>query len=95
VAGASSENRTQRRAQRNSAATASLQYRMLCDLCKEPESKVRLTHISGDQMWKVELCVQCANEKGVNDPTGFSLADLLLEMAPESRERKGRRRRRK
>jgi protein arginine kinase activator len=26
----------------------------------------------------VDLCEACAKEKGVNDPTGFSLADLLL-----------------
>lgn len=29
-------------------------------------------------MQKVDLCEECAKTKGVNDPTGFSLADLLL-----------------
>jgi protein arginine kinase activator len=29
-------------------------------------------------MQKVDLCEECAKQKGVNDPTGFSLADLLL-----------------
>ena len=29
-------------------------------------------------MQKVKLCEQCAKEKGVTDPTGFALADLLL-----------------
>jgi len=29
-------------------------------------------------MQKVDLCEECAKSKGVNDPTGFSLADLLL-----------------
>ncbi len=29
-------------------------------------------------MQKVDLCEECASQKGVNDPTGFSLADLLL-----------------
>jgi protein arginine kinase activator len=29
-------------------------------------------------MQKVDLCEDCAKTKGVNDPTGFSLADLLL-----------------
>lgn len=28
-------------------------------------------------MQKVSLCEQCAEEKGVTDPTGFALADLL------------------
>jgi protein arginine kinase activator len=27
---------------------------------------------------KVDLCEACSKEKGVDDPTGFSLADLLL-----------------
>ena len=29
-------------------------------------------------MQKVDLCEECAKTKGVNDPQGFSLADLLL-----------------
>ena len=29
-------------------------------------------------MQKVDLCEDCAKHKGVNDPAGFSLADLLL-----------------
>lgn len=29
-------------------------------------------------MQKVDLCEDCAKQKGVNDPAGFSLADLLL-----------------
>ena len=51
---------------------------MLCCICKEKEATVHLTQIAGDKMQKVDLCEDCANTKGVNDPTGFSLADLLL-----------------
>lgn len=51
---------------------------MLCCVCKEKEAKVHLTQIVGDKMQKVDLCEGCAAAKGVNDPTGFSLADLLL-----------------
>ncbi|MEY2410343.1 MAG: protein arginine kinase activator [Verrucomicrobiota bacterium] len=51
---------------------------MLCCVCKEKEAKVHLTQIVGDKMQKVDLCEQCAAQKGVNDPQGFSLADLLL-----------------
>jgi protein arginine kinase activator len=51
---------------------------MLCCICKEKEAKVHLTQIVGDKMQKVDLCEECAKQKGVNDPTGFSLADLLL-----------------
>src|SRR5260221_1549261 len=51
---------------------------MLCCICKEKEATVHLTQIAGDKMQKVDLCEECANHKGVNDPAGFSLADLLL-----------------
>src|SRR5512143_1039478 len=51
---------------------------MLCCICKEKEVTVHLTQIAGEKMQKVDLCEECAAQKGVNDPTGFSLADLLL-----------------
>ena len=51
---------------------------MLCCVCKEKEATVHLTQIAGEKMQKVDLCEECAKQKGVNDPTGFSLADLLL-----------------
>jgi len=51
---------------------------MLCSICKEKEATVHLTQIAGDKMQKVDLCEECAKTKGVNDPAGFSLADLLL-----------------
>jgi protein arginine kinase activator len=51
---------------------------MLCCICKDKEATVHLTQILGDKMQKVDLCEDCAKTKGVNDPTGFSLADLLL-----------------
>ncbi len=51
---------------------------MLCCICKEKEASVHLTQIVGDKMQKVDLCEECAKTKGINDPAGFSLADLLL-----------------
>ena len=51
---------------------------MLCCICKEKNATVHLTQITGDKMQKVDLCEECAKTKGVNDQTGFSLADLLL-----------------
>lgn len=51
---------------------------MQCMVCKQNVAKVHLTQIVGDKMQKVDLCEACAKEKGVNDPAGFSLADLLL-----------------
>jgi protein arginine kinase activator len=51
---------------------------MLCCVCKEKEATVHLTQIAAEKMQKVDLCEECAKQKGVNDPAGFSLADLLL-----------------
>jgi len=51
---------------------------MLCDICKTNVAKVHLTQIVEGETKKVDLCESCAKEKGVDDPTGFSLADLLL-----------------
>ena len=51
---------------------------MLCCVCKEKTATVHLTQIAGEKIQKVDLCEECAKTKGVNDQTGFSLADLLL-----------------
>jgi protein arginine kinase activator len=51
---------------------------MLCDLCKQNEAKVHLTQIVEGVTKKIDLCEACSKEKGVEDPAGFSLADLLL-----------------
>jgi protein arginine kinase activator len=59
-------------------------------LCKQNPAKVHLTQIVEDKMQKVDLCEECAKQKGVNDPASFSLADLLLglgasqEIAPSA-----------
>ncbi len=51
---------------------------MVCQFCKQKEAKVHLTQIVDNEVKKVDLCEACAKEKGVNDPTGFAIADLLL-----------------
>ncbi len=51
---------------------------MLCSICKEKPATVHLTQIVGDKMQKLDLCEDCAKSKGVNDPSGFALADLML-----------------
>ncbi|HZT22604.1 MAG TPA: UvrB/UvrC motif-containing protein [Verrucomicrobiae bacterium] len=48
---------------------------MICSICKEKPATVHLTQIVGDKMQKLDLCEACAKAKGLNDPTGFSLAD--------------------
>jgi protein arginine kinase activator len=49
-----------------------------CDLCSKPAT-VHLTQILDNKVHKVDLCEECAQAKGVTDPSGFSLADLLLK----------------
>jgi len=51
---------------------------MVCDVCKNNQATVFLTQIVDGKMQKVNLCESCSKEKGVTDPTGFALADLLL-----------------
>jgi hypothetical protein len=50
---------------------------------------VHLTQIVNNKVHKVDLCEECAQAKGVTDPSGFSLADLLLKasLTPEERRR--------
>lgn len=49
-----------------------------CDFCSKPAT-VHLTQIVNNKVHKVDLCEDCAQSKGVTDPSGFSLADLLLK----------------
>src|SRR3954453_12977377 len=51
---------------------------MQCDVCKTNQATVFLTQIVDGKMEQVDLCESCSKEKGVTDPTGFALADLLL-----------------
>jgi protein arginine kinase activator len=51
---------------------------MQCDVCQSKEATVFLTQIVEGKMQKVNLCEACSKEKGVSDPTGFALADLLM-----------------
>ncbi len=50
---------------------------MKCDFC-DSKATVFLTQLIEGQSKKMCLCEKCAQERGVTDPTGFSLADLLL-----------------
>ncbi|MDX1679435.1 MAG: UvrB/UvrC motif-containing protein [Akkermansiaceae bacterium] len=50
---------------------------MKCDYC-DSKATVFLTQLAEGQMKKVCLCEPCAKDKGVTDPTGFSMADMLL-----------------
>ena len=50
---------------------------MLCGICKEKEATVHLTQIVGDKVQQVDLCPDCARTKGVLNPPGISLTDLV------------------
>ena len=50
---------------------------MNCDSCQNKNATIYLTQLVEGKMQKVNLCEQCAEDKGVTDPTGFDLADLL------------------
>ncbi len=57
---------------------AALEFlRMQCDFC-EKKATVFLTQLIEGEMKKMCLCEECAEEKGVTDPAGFSLADSVL-----------------
>jgi protein arginine kinase activator len=63
---------------------------MHCDVCKTNQATVFLTQIVEGKMQKVNLCEACSKEKGVTDPHGFALADLLLGLgAAQEMERGG------
>src|SRR5438128_11965431 len=62
---------------------------MLCDVCKCNDATVFLTQIIEGKMQKVNLCDVCSKEKGVQDPTGFALADLLLGIGAAEEIEKG------
>ena len=51
-----------------------------CEICGKPAT-VHLTQIVNNKVYKVDLCEACAKAKGVTDPSGFSLADLLVKAA--------------
>jgi len=50
---------------------------MKCDYC-DAQATVFLTQMAEGKTKSVSLCEKCAKEKGVTDPVGFALADVLL-----------------
>jgi len=66
----------------------------LCDLCGQREATVHITQTTETETRQVHLCERCAKVRGLTDPTGFSLAELLSSLA-EQHEVKGGANRRK
>ncbi|MFP4166272.1 MAG: UvrB/UvrC motif-containing protein [Opitutales bacterium] len=52
--------------------------KLQCSICGK-EATVHLTQIVNNKIQKVDLCESCAHEKGVTEPGGFSLADLMSQ----------------
>jgi protein arginine kinase activator len=52
---------------------------MNCEICKVRPAKVHYTEIVNNQMTKMNLCLECAEEKGVDVQKGgnFGLGDLV------------------
>ncbi|MFP4069266.1 MAG: UvrB/UvrC motif-containing protein [Verrucomicrobiota bacterium] len=59
-----------------------------CSLC-DKDATVHLTQIVNNKIHKIDLCESCAQKKGVTDPEGFSLADLLSKAGSFSSVEKG------
>ncbi|GHC09609.1 UvrB/UvrC motif-containing protein [Cerasicoccus arenae] len=49
-----------------------------CSHCQKPAT-IHLTQIINNQIKKLDFCENCPHQKGVTDPTGFSLAQLLAQ----------------
>src|SRR5438045_6302691 len=62
---------------------------MLCDVDKCNDATVFLNQINEGKMQKVNLCDACSKEKGGQDPTGFSLADLRIGIGAAEEIEKG------
>ena len=62
----------------NTVSILNMASPLKCDLC-DNQATVHLTQIVNHKVHKVDLCEACAQAKGVTDPSGFSLADLLLK----------------
>lgn len=52
---------------------------MLCCVCHQNEATVHLTEVVDDKVQKLDLCESCASEKGVDDPTSFTIAKMFAE----------------
>ncbi len=61
---------------------------MNCDSCHNETATVFYSHLADGKLQKVNLCKSCAEEKGVTDPTGFSLAESLEGMGEKTQTEK-------
>ncbi len=57
---------------------------MNCDICQAEKATIFFSQMAEGKLQKVNLCKGCADDKGVTDPTGFALADMLEGMGKET-----------
>ena len=57
---------------------------MNCDLCQTEKATIFFSQMVEGTLQKVNLCKCCADDKGVTDPTGFALADMLEGMGQQT-----------
>lgn len=57
---------------------------MNCDLCQTEKATIFFSQMVESKLQKVNLCKCCADDKGVTDPTGFALADMLEGMGQQT-----------
>lgn len=57
---------------------------MNCDICQSQKATIFFSQMAEGKLQKVNLCKSCADEKGVTDPTGFALADMLEGMGKQT-----------
>lgn len=50
-----------------------------CSNCKKPAT-IHLTQIVNNEVKKLDFCESCPYQKGVTDPEGFSLAEMLTQV---------------
>jgi protein arginine kinase activator len=54
---------------------------MTCEVCGKREATVHLTEIINDKVTKLNLCENCAKDKGTEMEEHFGLSDLLAGLA--------------
>jgi protein arginine kinase activator len=52
---------------------------MLCCVCKEQEASVHLSQVQEGTTQTKDFCEECARKKGLNNPAGIDLAQLLSD----------------
>jgi protein arginine kinase activator len=50
-------------------------------MCNKAEATVHLTQVVGGKSKKLDLCSDCAEQCGVDDPAGFSMIEILKKFS--------------